>query len=143
MEELLKSKQMVCEILSSASTNEEMIDWLLKSIGARASVTGYEYLKKAILILLNDPNPYEIKMTKEVYPGLAKEYYGSCEHAARVERNIRYAIKDTIGNANVSYNQLLIRKFIFFNYIQGMKITNSDFMFGIVNIIKNYANVKE
>ena len=143
MEELLKSKQMLCEILSSASTDEELVDLLLKSIGARASVSGYEYLKKAILIFLKDPNPYKVKMTKEVYPELAKEYYGICEHAARVERNIRYAIKDTIGNTNVSYNQLLIRKFIFFNYTQGMKITNSDFIFEIVNIIKNYTNVEE
>jgi len=92
----------VCErirqILSVQSqTEEEMPDVDLESrvttiiheVGVPAHIKGYQYLREAILIAVNDMDVINA-VTKVLYPEVAKRFHTT---ASRVERAIRHAIE--------------------------------------------------
>lgn len=60
---------------------------LLLALGFRTSHDGYEYIRTALPMLLEDPG---ISVTKEVYPAVAKRHR---TQISNVERNIRSAIE--------------------------------------------------
>lgn len=64
---------------------------LTSSIGVPMNLLGYEYLKTAILYVLEDPNLLNV-VTKELYPKVALEH-GTTK--SRAERAIRHAIEET------------------------------------------------
>lgn len=62
---------------------------ILHQIGVPAHIKGYQFLRDAILMTMNDPE-YINSVTKRLYPEIAKN---SSTTASRVERAIRHAIE--------------------------------------------------
>ncbi|MEG2205285.1 MAG: sporulation transcription factor Spo0A [Oscillospiraceae bacterium] len=62
---------------------------ILHQIGVPAHIKGYQFLRDAILMTMNDPQ-YINSVTKRLYPEIAKH---SGTTASRVERAIRHAIE--------------------------------------------------
>lgn len=103
------------------------VSMLLNQMGIRSNILGYNYLRTGILFILEDDEIIpKSKITKEIYPKIAKEYDST---PSRVERAIRHAI----GLVS-PFNQL--RKDIF-PYVIGDKIniTNKEFMYGVANYL--------
>jgi two-component system response regulator (stage 0 sporulation protein A) len=62
---------------------------VMHKIGIPAHVKGYQYIREAILMVVEDISLLGA-VTKELYPGIAKKYDTA---ASRVERGIRHAIE--------------------------------------------------
>lgn len=69
--------------------NEKKVIELLKQIGVPFHIKGYNYLRDAILMMLDNPSEYVNRITKALYPEIAKKYSTT---TSRVERAIRHAI---------------------------------------------------
>lgn len=65
------------------------VAFILKQIGLSGHVQGYYYLKRAICIMVNNPEEAQL-ITKVVYPAVAKEFKTSI---ANVEKAIRVSVK--------------------------------------------------
>ena len=100
---------------------EVMVSDILQEVGVPANLSGYRYLRSAIILVINDNSAIN-RMTKELYPAVAKEH-GST--AARVERSIRTAIESAWDRGDVdtlnSYFGYTIQN-------QKGKPTNSEFI---------------
>ena len=68
---------------------ESQVTKILHRIGVPAHIKGYQYLRSAILMTVND-NDIINSVTKILYPSIAKQYKTT---ASRVERAIRHAIE--------------------------------------------------
>jgi two-component system response regulator (stage 0 sporulation protein A) len=99
----------------------------LNSLGVPMHVKGYHYLYQGIYFILKI-NSEDFKITKDLYPWLAKEYTTS---AGSVEKSIRSTIDLTIMRGDS--NKL---KTYFSNDLFNDKITNKAFMIKIANEIK-------
>ena len=62
---------------------------IIHEIGIPAHIKGYQYLRTAILMVMNDMDILN-SITKQLYPSIAKEYNST---PSRVERAIRHAIE--------------------------------------------------
>jgi len=62
---------------------------MLHKLGVPANIKGYEYLRRAVLIAIEDPSTLS-GITKVLYPQIASEYNTD---ASNVERAIRHAVK--------------------------------------------------
>ena len=74
-------------------SNEKRVALVLKELGVPANVLGYEYLKTAILICLDNPDAIHAT-TKALYPAVA-EVHNTTDH--RVGMSIRHAIASGIS----------------------------------------------
>lgn len=84
--------QSVCKPKSdeaSAVNDECVVTEILHQIGVPAHIKGYQFLRDAILMTMNDPE-YINSVTKRLYPEIAKH---ASTTASRVERAIRHAIE--------------------------------------------------
>ena len=72
-----------------APTIDEKLASLFLTIGIPAHIKGYQYLRDAVKIVVNDPDVIN-RITKELYPGIAR-HFGTT--ASKVERAIRHAIE--------------------------------------------------
>lgn len=68
---------------------ESEITTIIHEIGVPAHIKGYQYLRDAILMSVQDMDMLN-SVTKVLYPGIAKKYHTT---ASRVERAIRHAIE--------------------------------------------------
>ena len=68
---------------------EELVTQMIHSIGVPAHIKGYQYLRSAIMMVIQDMDTIN-SITKVLYPGVAKTYNTT---ASRVERAIRHAIE--------------------------------------------------
>ncbi|MBQ0009993.1 MAG: sporulation transcription factor Spo0A [Ruminococcus sp.] len=68
---------------------EEQVTRILHKIGVPAHIKGYQYLRTAILMVIED-NDLINSVTKVLYPAVSKKYQTT---ASRVERAIRHAIE--------------------------------------------------
>ena len=68
---------------------EAMVTSIIHEIGVPAHIKGYQYLREAVRMVVNDPDVIN-RITKELYPGIARTYDTS---ASKVERAIRHAIE--------------------------------------------------
>lgn len=73
----------------AAKTAEEQITSLLLTIGVPAHIKGYQYLREAILMVLDNHDMIN-RITKELYPSVARRFDTS---ASKVERAMRHAIE--------------------------------------------------
>ncbi|MCD8018915.1 MAG: sporulation transcription factor Spo0A [Clostridiales bacterium] len=71
------------------NTLEEDITNLIREIGIPAHIKGYQYIREAIMITVNDMNLLNY-ITKLLYPTIAKKYKTT---SSSVERAIRHAIE--------------------------------------------------
>lgn len=94
---------------------------VIQQMGVPAHVKGYQYLRDAIILVVEEMNLLGA-VTKELYPLIAEKYDTT---ASRVERAIRHAIELAWDRGNVD---MMNR---FFGYTVNMergKPTNSEFI---------------
>ena len=103
------------------STLEATVTDIIHEIGVPAHIKGYQYLREAIIITINDMDVINA-VTKVLYPAVAKKYSTT---PSRVERAIRHAIEVAWDRGDLETLQK------FFGYtvsnIKG-KPTNSEFI---------------
>jgi len=94
---------------------------IIHQMGVPAHIKGYQYLRDAILLVINEVNLLGA-VTKELYPMIAEKYTTT---PSRVERAIRHAIELAWDRGNVE----MMNKF--FGYTINLdrgKPTNSEFI---------------
>ena len=100
---------------------EQDITTLLHDMGIPAHVKGYQYLREAILMVLQDIRLLG-SVTKKLYPKIAEKYATT---ASRVERAIRHAIELGWEHGNVD---LMTEYFGYTVNLAKGKPTNSEFI---------------
>lgn len=105
------------------------IDDLLTEIGVPHSILGYDRLKAALQLVIDDPDLIN-RMTKGLYPQVAAMVHST---ASRVERNIRHGIESAWDRGDYD----VLRKY-FGNTISPSKgkPTNSEFLSQIAHYIR-------
>lgn len=76
---------------------ESIVTDSIKMLGVPAHVKGYHYIRKAIMLSINNPDMIS-SITKLLYPTVAREYSTT---SSRVERAIRHAIEIAWDRAEV------------------------------------------
>ncbi|MDR3583803.1 MAG: sporulation transcription factor Spo0A [Desulfosporosinus sp.] len=94
---------------------------MMHQIGVPAHVKGYQYIRDAILMVVEDVSLLGA-VTKELYPGIAKKYNTA---SSRVERGIRHAIELAWARGQTD---TLKRIFGYSMNIERQKPTNSEFI---------------
>ena len=107
---------------SAATTSiESMVTSIIHEIGVPAHIKGYQYLREAIIIAVNDMDVINA-ITKVLYPQVAKTFQTT---PSRVERAIRHAIEVAWDRGDLDTLQR------FFGYTVSNtkgKPTNSEFI---------------
>lgn len=85
----LTANRRVEEERDSARTLEGMVTSIIHDVGVPAHIKGYQYLREAIMIAVDDMDVINA-VTKVLYPEVAKRFNTT---ASRVERAIRHAIE--------------------------------------------------
>lgn len=94
------------------------ITQILKELSVPVHLNGYKYLREAIEIMHSSSKP--VRLTKEIYPAVAKRY--SVTHGS-VERAIRHAIEKAWDRRDPEIYR------IYFGVISTKNIpTNSEFI---------------
>ena len=68
---------------------EALVTNLIHEVGVPAHIKGYQYLREAIIMVINDIEVIN-QITKQLYPDIAKKFHTT---PSRVERAIRHAIE--------------------------------------------------
>ena len=101
----------------------------LTRVGVPTHLSGYEYLKVGIGLLLE--NPFLInQVTKRLYPGIAEL---TDSRPSRVERCIRHAVESTFTRNYIDHIKEV------FGATPGMgkgKLTNSEFMSQVAEMVR-------
>ena len=100
---------------------ELMVTEIIHQIGVPAHIKGYQYLREAIIMSIEDPESINA-VTKLLYPGVAKKYATT---SSRVERAIRHAIEVAWDRGDV---EVLNSYFGYTIQSQRGKPTNSEFI---------------
>ena len=90
---------------------DERITNLFLTLGIPAHIKGYQYLREAILMVMDEPSLIS-RITKELYPGVAKRFSTT---ASKVERAMRHAIdvawsRGRLDSVNSMYGCRLFEK---------------------------------
>ncbi|HBT47196.1 MAG TPA: sporulation transcription factor Spo0A [Peptococcaceae bacterium] len=107
---------------------------IIHQMGVPAHIKGYQYLREAILLVIEDVNLLGA-VTKELYPMIAHKYMTT---PSRVERAIRHAIELAWDRGNVE----MMNKF--FGYTINMergKPTNSEFIAMVADKLRIGAKI--
>ena len=100
---------------------DERVANLFLSIGIPAHVKGYQYLREAVRMVMDDHDVIN-RITKELYPGIARRYGTS---ASKVERAMRHAIEVAWSRGRLEdTNQMLGVKL----FSERDKPTNGEFI---------------
>ncbi len=111
---------------------EEKITDIFLMIGIPAHIKGYHFLREAIKMVVKDGDVIN-RITKELYPGIAKEFKTT---PSKVERAIRHAIDVAWNRGKVeNINQL----FGYVVYDENDKPTNGEF----IALIADKLNMEE
>lgn len=124
-------RQMVCEEKNTYGSGnlETDVTNMIHEIGVPAHIKGYQYLRDAIILVVNDMEMLN-SITKILYPTIAKKYQTT---PSRVERAIRHAIEVAWGRGKMDTLEKL------FGYTVNMgkgKPTNSEFIAMIADKIR-------
>jgi two-component system response regulator (stage 0 sporulation protein A) len=106
---------------NSKTSIESMVTGIIHEIGVPAHIKGYQYLREAIIIAVNDMDVINA-ITKVLYPQVAKTFQTT---PSRVERAIRHAIEVAWDRGDLDTLQR------FFGYTVSNtkgKPTNSEFI---------------
>ena len=113
---------------------EKDVTDIIHEIGVPAHIKGYQYLREAIMISVED-NEMLSAVTKILYPAIAKKYHTT---SSRVERAIRHAIEVAWNRGNMD---ILDSMFGYTINVGKGKPTNSEFIALIVDKIRlQYRN---
>lgn len=105
----------------AANDLEAQVTKIIHQIGVPAHIKGYQYLRTAILLTVNDSEIIN-SVTKILYPTVAKKYQTT---TSRVERAIRHAIEVAWDRGDV---EVLNSYFGYTIQINRGKPTNSEFI---------------
>jgi len=115
---------------------EAVVTEVIHEIGVPAHIKGYQYLREAIILTINDMDIIN-SVTKVLYPTVAKRF---CTTPSRVERAIRHAIEVAWDRGDIETLQK------FFGYtvsnVKG-KPTNSEFIAMIADCLSLRRKVAE
>jgi two-component system response regulator (stage 0 sporulation protein A) len=100
---------------------EAQVTKIIHQIGVPAHIKGYQYLRTAIIMTIND-NEIINSVTKVLYPSVAKKYGTT---SSRVERAIRHAIEVAWDRGDVEEIQSIFGYTV--SSVKG-KPTNSEFI---------------
>ena len=116
---------------------ETLVSDIMRQIGVPAHIKGYQYLRSAIILCVNDSEMLS-SVTKLLYPTVAKEYKTT---PSRVERAIRHAIEVAWNRGDV---EVLSSFFGYTIQAERGKPTNSEFIAMIADKIslgyKSYSS---
>lgn len=101
---------------------------ILQNFGVPSHIKGFQYLREAIVIGISTEK--EMKVTKELYPEVAKKFATT---SSRVERAMRHAISVAAQRSVSGYFQRYFGYTI--NPTRGVP-TNSEFIFRIIDDLK-------
>ncbi|MGI6120666.1 MAG: sporulation transcription factor Spo0A [Desulfosporosinus sp.] len=107
---------------------------MMHQIGIPAHVKGYQYIRDAILMVVEDVSLLGA-VTKELYPGIAKKFDTA---PSRVERGIRHAIELAWERG---HSDTLKRIFGYSMNIERQKPTNSEFIALLADKLRVMTNV--
>ena len=108
---------------------EKEITTMIQGIGVPAHIKGYQYLRDAIRMTIEDRETNS-SITKVLYPSIAEKYQTT---PSRVERAIRHAIEVTFSRGPIEPKEALFGYTI--GYGKG-KPTNSEFIALITDKIR-------
>lgn len=77
----------------SEDSLEALVTNIIHEVGVPAHIKGYQYLREAIMMVVNDIDIIN-QITKQLYPDIAQKYHTT---PSRVERAIRHAIEVAWG----------------------------------------------
>ncbi|MGB9662711.1 MAG: sporulation transcription factor Spo0A [Moorellaceae bacterium] len=133
--QLANGQPVVASSSPSRSRNWDVeVTKIIHQMGVPAHIKGYQYLREAILLVIEDINLLGA-VTKELYPMIARKYMTT---PSRVERAIRHAIELAWDRGNVE----VINKF--FGYTINMergKPTNSEFIAMVADKLRIGAKI--
>ncbi|MDD6808145.1 MAG: sporulation transcription factor Spo0A [Oscillospiraceae bacterium] len=118
--------------INPVATNSELsviISDIMHQIGVPAHIKGYQYLREAIILSINDDEMIN-SVTKILYPTVAKTFHTT---PSRVERAIRHAIEVAWDRGDVD---VLCSYFGYTIQNQRGKPTNSEFIAMISDRLK-------
>ena len=100
---------------------EAVVTDIIHEIGVPAHIKGYQYLREAIILTINDMDMINA-VTKVLYPEVARKFNTT---PSRLERAIRHAIEVAWDRGDIE----VLQKFFGYtvSYIKG-KPTNSEFI---------------
>jgi len=121
MESTYSQRSQTCAMSSKPQTLDEKIASVFLIIGIPAHIKGYHYLREAVRMVYFEPELCG-RITKELYPGIAKRFQTS---ASKVERAIRHAIEVAWTRGKIeNVNQI----FGYNIYNKNDKPTNGEFI---------------
>lgn len=134
IDDVMKAKrndnyQNMVEPENDSTVLEAVITDIIHEIGVPAHIKGYQYLRSAILMAVQDMDILN-SITKQLYPSIAEEYGTT---SSRVERAIRHAIEVAWGRGSMDTINDLFGYTI--NAGKG-KPTNSEFIALIADKIR-------
>lgn len=112
-----------------ANFNEEAVYELMKEVGVPSHLKGCKYLRRAIILTLDNPKVLE-SVTKTLYPTIAKEFDATC---SKVERSMGHAIERVCDNGNMEKVYEIFRET--YSARTG-KPTNAEFIAGMADYIR-------
>ena len=120
-----ESKAQYIDIPHNEKKNEDSLEALVTNIihevGVPAHIKGYQYLREAIMMVVNDIDIIN-QITKQLYPDIAQKYHTT---PSRVERAIRHAIEVAWGRGD----QQTVEKIFGYTISAAKgKPTNSEFI---------------
>lgn len=107
---------------------------IIHQMGVPAHIKGYQYLRDAILFVIEDVSLLGA-ITKELYPMIAEKYATT---ASRVERAIRHAIELAWDRGNV---EMMTKFFGYTINIERGKPTNSEFIAMVADKLRMNSKV--
>ncbi|TWT26118.1 sporulation transcription factor Spo0A [Planomicrobium sp. CPCC 101110] len=91
---IMQNREMQADPKTEKKQRDELINNFIKEIGIPPHLKGYVYLQEAVSLVLDEPDMLN-KVTKSLYPGVAKKFDTT---PPRVERSIRNAIEIAWNN---------------------------------------------
>lgn len=130
------AQRQAIQMLRTEPNLEAVVTEVLHEIGVPAHIKGYQYLREAIIMTINDMEAIN-SVTKVLYPEVAKKFDTT---PSRVERAIRHAIEVAWDRGDIETLQK------FFGYtvsnVKG-KPTNSEFIAMIADCLSLRRKVAE
>ena len=117
----LRARNEVRPVFSTSNDMEAQVTKIIHQIGVPAHIKGYQYLRTAILMTIEDSDIIN-SVTKVLYPTVAKKYQTT---TSRVERAIRHAIEVAWDRGDVD---VLSSYFGYTIQSERGKPTNSEFI---------------
>ena len=110
-------------------SDDERVANLFMAMGIPAHIKGYLYLREAVKMVMEDHGLIN-RITKELYPGVAKRHATS---ASKVERAMRHAIEVAWNRGRIENTNKLLGYQVF---SQNDKPTNGEFIAMVADKIK-------